>query len=103
MPNHILFKTGDNDAPSSIKYSSGEVALEQCRVCGKVAIELEAECQGQRKKHYADRDAEDQGDYYMTHLVAMTEEGLNLKSDIAAELAHRDIIIHGLETQLREK
>ena len=50
-------------------------------------------------KHYAERDhmAQDAaGNYYSRHVSAMTEEGLHAKSDIAAELAHRDIQIDRL-------
>lgn len=47
-------------------------------------------------KLYADRNIEDQGEYYDKHIAAMTSEGLRAKSDIAAELAHRDIQIDKL-------
>ena len=39
------------------------------------------------------RDIEAQGKYYVKHISAMTAEGLHNKSDIAAELAHRDMKI----------
>lgn len=45
-------------------------------------------------KLYGERDIEaldDAGDYYMRHVMAMTGEGLNGKSAIAAELGHRDM------------
>ena len=42
---------------------------------------------------YGDRDTEKLGRYYIRHIRAMTSEGLNSKSEIAAELAHRDYII----------
>lgn len=42
---------------------------------------------------YAKRDAIAQGRHYVAHVFAMTREGLHLKSAIAAELAHRDIVI----------
>lgn len=44
---------------------------------------------------YAKRDLEklDANRAYSMHVRAMTDEGLFSKSDIAAELAHRDIII----------
>jgi hypothetical protein len=35
-------------------------------------------------------------DLYVRHVSAMTEEGLNKKSDIAAQLAWRDAQIEGL-------
>lgn len=50
-------------------------------------------------KHYAERDhmAQDAaGNYYSRHVSAMTAEGLHAKSDIAGELAHRDIQIDRL-------
>jgi erythromycin esterase-like protein len=53
-------------------------------------------------KLYAERDAISQGDHYLSHLLAMTAEGLHSKSDIAAELAHRDIQIDALAAQVRE-
>lgn len=45
---------------------------------------------------YAERDILKQGDHYMRHITAMTAEKLHDKSDIAAELAHRDIEIKQL-------
>lgn len=45
----------------------------------------------QTQRLYAERDIEDQGGHYARHVNAMTAEGLHAKSDIAAELAHRDI------------
>lgn len=48
------------------------------------------------EKLYADRDSISQGEVYVRHVQAMTAEGLHAKSDIAAELAHRDIEIERL-------
>ena len=53
------------------------------------------------EKLYADRDIETQGQIYMNHVNAMTAEGLHSKSDIAAELAHRDIRIAELEQDVK--
>jgi len=39
---------------------------------------------------YADRDPSELEPWYSQHVNAMTAEGLHSKSDIAAELAHRD-------------
>lgn len=47
-------------------------------------------------KLYADRDCEAMASHYTAHVSAMTGEGLHSKSDIAAELAHRDVVIEGL-------
>lgn len=56
-------------------------------------------------KQYAERDIVDQdlrnGGAYMRHVQAMTAEALHSKSDIAAELAHRDIVIDKLAMALR--
>ena len=52
------------------------------------------------KKLYAERDIVEQGDYYSRHTSAMTGEGLHSKSDIAAELAHRDIEIDHLQSEV---
>lgn len=49
------------------------------------------------KKLYAERDILEQGQVYCDHVNAMTAERLHAKSDIAAELAHRDIEIERLE------
>lgn len=49
---------------------------------------------------YAERDAMKQGAFYLRHVNAMTAEGLHSKSDIAAELAHRDIEIAQLRARL---
>lgn len=51
-------------------------------------------------KLYADRDIIEQGDHYAAHVLHMTSEGLHDKSDIAAELAHRDIEIEKLKARL---
>lgn len=47
-------------------------------------------------KQYVDRDImdlDDKGGYYFRHVDAMTRESLHSKSDIAAELGHRDMLI----------
>jgi len=54
------------------------------------------------KKHYAERDImaqDDAGNFYRTHVSAMTAEGLHSKSAIAAELGHRDMLIAQLTTE----
>lgn len=51
-------------------------------------------------KHYKERDIESLGNYYSQHIGAMTTEELYDKSDIAAELAHRDYEIDQLRKQL---
>lgn len=48
---------------------------------------------------YADRDIIAQGSYYLRHVSAMTAERLHEKSDIAAELAHRDQEIDRLRAE----
>lgn len=50
-------------------------------------------------KLYADRDIVKQGQEYVKHVSAMTAEGLHEKSDIAAELAHRDVEIQALRAR----
>ena len=50
---------------------------------------------------YKDRDIIKLAEYYTTHVQAMTAEGLHSKSDIAAELAHRDVQIDRLRGQLQ--
>jgi len=52
------------------------------------------------EKLYEERDhmAQDKaGGYYSRHVSAMTGEGLHAKSDIAGELAHRDMEIDRLD------
>lgn len=49
------------------------------------------------QKQYADRDImqlDEDGGYYFRHVDAMTGESLHSKSDIAAELGHRDQLIN---------
>lgn len=41
------------------------------------------------------------GNYYSRHVIAMTEEDLYSKSDIAAELAHRDLEIDRLKALMK--
>lgn len=49
------------------------------------------------------RDIEqlDEGGYYTRHIHAMTHEGLHSKSDIAAELAYRDLQIDLLKIEVQ--
>lgn len=57
----------------------------------------------QNERHYADRDIEaldEAGGYYMRHVSAMTGEGLDSKSKIAAELGHRDLVIDQLNAEI---
>lgn len=49
---------------------------------------------------YANRDHKAQGDYFVLHMDRMTGEALHNKSDIAAELAHRDIEIANLQAEI---
>jgi hypothetical protein len=54
-------------------------------------------------KQYANRDPmklDAAGNYYIRHVGAMTSEGLHAKSDIAAELAWRDMQIDRLAQAL---
>lgn len=51
---------------------------------------------------YAARNLQFLEPYYSKHVAAMTEEGLHSKSDIAAELAIRDIRIGQLLTAIRD-
>ena len=53
------------------------------------------------KQHYAQRDICEQK-YYTQHVHAMTNEKLHSKSNIAAELAHRDEYISMLEEALTD-
>lgn len=56
-------------------------------------------------KQYAPRDMEyldSIGGYYSKHVTAMGTEGLTSKSDIAAELAHRDAEIDFLQKRIKE-
>jgi hypothetical protein len=62
--------------------------------------------QTSKPKLYAERDIIEQMQVYVDHVEAMTAEGLHSKSDIAAELAHRDIQIQRLQhtnTQLHNE
>lgn len=47
-------------------------------------------------KLYAKKDHRALGEHYLRHVCAMTSEGLHAKSDIAAELAWRDMRIEAL-------
>jgi hypothetical protein len=62
--------------------------------------------QQQRERLYAERNpmAQDKaGNYYCKHIMAMTAEDLHIKSSIAMELAHRDMLIDELKSKLEEK
>lgn len=43
-PDHLLYRTGDADAPDVIKDRNGEVVLDLCRTCGRGEIELSEPC-----------------------------------------------------------
>jgi hypothetical protein len=43
---HVLFETGDVDAPEVIMDGCGEVALGLCRVCGGAECSLPTNCPG---------------------------------------------------------
>jgi len=49
---------------------------------------------------YEQRDLEALDEYYYAHVAQMTVYGLNSKSAIAAELAHRDKVIDELEAEV---
>lgn len=49
---------------------------------------------------YQKRDPEELGEHYMKHIDRMTIEGLYDKSDIACELAWRDMEIEELKKEL---
>lgn len=51
---HILYKTGDPDAPDVIKDRNGEVVLGLCRICGRGGAELSEPCDGGGAKASAD-------------------------------------------------
>ena len=53
-------------------------------------------------KQYAERDARAQGQWFITHMSAMTVEKLHSKSEIASELAHRDIQIEALQQEIHD-
>lgn len=58
-----------------------------------------------KKQHYAERDImalDEAGGYYIRHVSAMTGEKLHSKSDIAAELAYRDMLIDNMLAALEE-
>lgn len=53
-------------------------------------------------KHYAERDImelDEIGNHYINHVSAMTSEKLHGKSDIAAELGYRDMLIEKLTAE----
>lgn len=49
---HVLYKTGDKDAPNAIKDRNGDVALDCCKVCGLSECQLDEqpECPGKPDK-----------------------------------------------------
>ena len=57
------------------------------------------------KKLYkvGDRNIKAQGQFYIDHVTAMTDESLHDKGDIAAELAHRDEKIKALRDYIAMK
>lgn len=53
------------------------------------------------KKYYEKRNLRKLGKHYLDHSCAMSSEGLHSRVAIAAELAHRDMIIEELLEQLK--
>jgi hypothetical protein len=54
---------------------------------------------------YSDRDIialDASGNYYTRHVNALTTEGLTSKSDIAAELGYRDMLINQLKAEIEQ-
>ena len=49
---------------------------------------------------YAQRDHTALGEYFTDHMEGLTAEGLRAKSAIAAELAHRDLMIDTLRAEV---
>lgn len=45
---HVLYETGDKDAPDQIKDRNGEVALGLCKVCGGAEAVLPTDCPGRK-------------------------------------------------------
>lgn len=41
MTEHVLYETGDKDAPDAVKDRNGEVVLGLCKVCGLAEIQLD--------------------------------------------------------------
>lgn len=56
MQDHVLYQTGDTDAPESIKDGNGSVVLGLCRHCGAAERDLDEvpHCPGRKLR---DRDA----------------------------------------------
>jgi DNA-directed RNA polymerase subunit RPC12/RpoP len=101
----VCNECGSHEFTSSISESDIEEYL-ACSGCGSAEFHKEYVNNRQNgrvemsEKHYAERDIMEQGNYYMRHLMAMTAEKLHSKSDIAAELAHRDMVIDALRNEL---
>lgn len=77
-----------------------------CRDCQRRYPELSDDAPTSppsKKKLYAERDIIEQMQHYVDHVEAMTAEGLHSKSDIAAELAHRDMEIERLQRHLDQR
>lgn len=49
---HVLYETGDPDAPDAIKDSNGEVVLGLCKNCGAAEVELGRKCEPTRHQYY---------------------------------------------------
>ncbi len=49
---HVLYKTGDADAPESIKDTNGDVVLDLCKLCKQAEVDLEPECEGPTQLWY---------------------------------------------------
>lgn len=54
---HVLYKTGDVDAPAQIKDANGDVCIGMCRNCGRAESELSEVCDHRRVKAEALREA----------------------------------------------
>ena len=89
MREHVLYKTGDPDAPEIIKDRNGEVVLGLCKVCGRIELELNGPCirkvparLEQLGSLYRERNALYRDNYknFGRTLVGLFPDGITLKT-----------------------
>lgn len=91
---HVLYQTGDQDAPEVIKDRNGEVVLGLCRRCGRGERELDQPCDTRDDKQMANLDPRPYYSMIQKVLAARQADGPTRRLDLStAELKElRDIL-----------
>lgn len=96
MSEHILYKDGDKNIPTSIKDRNGEVVLDLCKVCGRGEAELAEPCV---VKHTADGLRKDANELDASGIFPETASMLRAGADAMDALAKAEARVKELEQE----